>query len=209
MRMGERVQRSSRLEARATLTPSTAEDARWSELRPLTIGFETRAIATRRRAERMRKAMAGAPFMPLTVTWEDAGLRIALTVLAAAAIGFDRRVEGHPLGMKTNILVALAACFAMLQANWLMNSVGKAPDSFVVLDLMRLPLGDKVKKKLQGHLDEPARLYVGLASPGKGPKLIFLRTLVSLLAAAQKEADADMAERPYGDAMAALSRTFP
>jgi putative Mg2+ transporter-C (MgtC) family protein len=79
--------------------------------------------------------------MPLTVTWEDAGLRIALTVLAAAAIGLDRRVEGHPAGIKTNILVALAACLAMLQANWLMNSVGKTPDSFVVLDLMRLPLG--------------------------------------------------------------------
>jgi putative Mg2+ transporter-C (MgtC) family protein len=29
----------------------------------------------------------------------------------------------------------------MLQANLLMYSVGKTPDSFVVLDLMRLPLG--------------------------------------------------------------------
>ena len=38
--------------------------------------------------------------------------------------------------------------------------------------------------------EKPARLYVGLASPGKGPKLIFLRALLSLLAAAQKEADA-------------------
>ncbi|CVI54689.1 DISARM system helicase DrmA [Agrobacterium leguminum] len=35
----------------------------------------------------------------------------------------------------------------------------------------------------------PARLYLGLAAPGKGPKLVFLRTLTTLLAAAQKEAD--------------------
>ena len=79
--------------------------------------------------------------MPLTLTLPDVGLRIFLTVLAALAIGLDRSVEGHPAGVKTTLLVALAACLAMLQANWLMNSVGKAPDSFVVLDLMRMPLG--------------------------------------------------------------------
>lgn len=37
--------------------------------------------------------------------------------------------------------------------------------------------------------EKPARLYLGLAAPGKGPKLVFLRTLTTLLAAAQKEAD--------------------
>jgi putative Mg2+ transporter-C (MgtC) family protein len=79
--------------------------------------------------------------VPLTVTWTDAAVRIALTVMAAAAIGFDRRVEGHPAGMRTTLLVALAACLSMLQANWLLSTVGKTPDSFVVLDLMRLPLG--------------------------------------------------------------------
>jgi putative Mg2+ transporter-C (MgtC) family protein len=79
--------------------------------------------------------------VPLTVTWTDAAVRIALTVMAAAAIGFDRGVEGYPAGMRTTLLVALAVCLSMLQANWLMNTVGKTPDSFVVLDLMRLPLG--------------------------------------------------------------------
>jgi putative Mg2+ transporter-C (MgtC) family protein len=79
--------------------------------------------------------------MPMTLTWSDVGLRVALTILAAGAIGFDRDVEGHPAGLRTALLVALAACLAMLQANWLMNSVGKSSDSFVVLDLMRLPLG--------------------------------------------------------------------
>src|SRR6202167_4927539 len=79
--------------------------------------------------------------MPLALTWADIGLRVALTILAGAVLGYDRDVEGHPAGLRTMILVALAACLAMLQANWLMNSVGKTPDSFVVLDLMRLPLG--------------------------------------------------------------------
>ena len=79
--------------------------------------------------------------MTLTVTWPDVGLRILLTILAAGAIGFDRDIEGHSAGLRTSLLVALAACLAMLQANWLMNSVGKSSDSFVVLDLMRMPLG--------------------------------------------------------------------
>lgn len=39
------------------------------------------------------------------------------------------------------MLVAMAASVAMIQANLLMPTNGKAPDSFVVLDLMRLPLG--------------------------------------------------------------------
>jgi putative Mg2+ transporter-C (MgtC) family protein len=79
--------------------------------------------------------------MTLTVSWPDVGLRILLTTLAAGAIGFDRDIEGHSAGLRTSLLVALAACLAMLQANWLMNSVGKSSDSFVVLDLMRMPLG--------------------------------------------------------------------
>jgi hypothetical protein len=45
---------------------------------------------------------------------------------------------------------------------------------------------------------KPGRLYVGLASPGRGPKLIFLRVLTTLLAAAHAEAalgaDADAYE---------------
>lgn len=41
---------------------------------------------------------------------------------------------------------------------------------------------------------KPARLYVGLASPGRGPKLIFLRVLTTVLAAAQAEADSGDAD---------------
>lgn len=65
--------------------------------------------------------------MPLTLTWEDVALRIALTILASGAIGFDRDVEGHSAGLRTTILVGLAACLAMVQANWLMNPSARAP----------------------------------------------------------------------------------
>jgi putative Mg2+ transporter-C (MgtC) family protein len=74
-------------------------------------------------------------------TWHDIILRLALTVVAAGLIGFDRDERGRAAGLRTNLLVGLAACIAMMQTNALMISVGKAPDSFVVMDTMRLPLG--------------------------------------------------------------------
>ena len=79
--------------------------------------------------------------MSVALSYPDICVRVLLTALVGAALGFDRSVAGHAAGVKTTTLVALAACLAMVQANWLMDSVGKAPDSFVVLDLMRLPLG--------------------------------------------------------------------
>jgi putative Mg2+ transporter-C (MgtC) family protein len=79
--------------------------------------------------------------MPTILTWQAIALRLALTTLCAGILGFDRDERGHPAGLRTNLLVALAACLAMLQANWLINSNGRAEDSFVVMDIMRLPLG--------------------------------------------------------------------
>ena len=79
--------------------------------------------------------------MPVTLDWEHIALRLILTVAAGLVIGFNRGEHGRPAGMRTTLLVCLAASLSMIQANLLMNSVGKAQDSFVVLDLMRLPLG--------------------------------------------------------------------
>ena len=79
--------------------------------------------------------------MPLTLTWQEIALRLALSVAAGALIGLDRGEHGRPAGLRTTLLVCLAAAVAMLQANVLMPTVGKAADSYVVLDLMRLPLG--------------------------------------------------------------------
>jgi putative Mg2+ transporter-C (MgtC) family protein len=79
--------------------------------------------------------------MPTILTWQAIAWRLALTAICAGILGFDRDQRGHTAGLRTNLLVGLAACLAMLQANWLINSNGRAEDSFVVMDIMRLPLG--------------------------------------------------------------------
>lgn len=79
--------------------------------------------------------------LTLHVTAWDAAARLLLTILAGAAIGFDRNKGGHPAGLGTMVLVSLAACIAMLEADLLMPTSGKTPESFGSLDFMRLPLG--------------------------------------------------------------------
>ncbi len=79
--------------------------------------------------------------MPLTLTWQDIALRLALSVVAGAMIGFDRGEHGRPAGLRTTLLVCLAAAVSMIQVNLLLAMAGKSSSSFVVMDLMRLPLG--------------------------------------------------------------------
>jgi putative Mg2+ transporter-C (MgtC) family protein len=79
--------------------------------------------------------------MPLHIGWDDIALRLALTVLAGIALGLDRSERGKAAGMRTTLLVCLAASVAMLQVNLLLPLAGRTPDSFVMNDLMRLPLG--------------------------------------------------------------------
>lgn len=79
--------------------------------------------------------------MPTTLTWSAIILRLLVTFACAGILGFDRDQRGHSAGLRTTLLVGLAACLSMIQANWLINSNGKPGDSFVVMDIMRLPLG--------------------------------------------------------------------
>lgn len=79
--------------------------------------------------------------MPLYLTWEQIALRVALASIASFIIGLNRDERGHPAGIRTTMLVCLAATFAMLQVNLLLPLAGKLPSSFIVMDLMRLPLG--------------------------------------------------------------------
>src|ERR1700754_4630304 len=79
--------------------------------------------------------------MPVTLTWEQITLRIALAAIASFLIGYNRDERGKALGIRTTMLVCLAATLAMVQTNQLMATTGKPSYSFVVLDLMRLPLG--------------------------------------------------------------------
>jgi putative Mg2+ transporter-C (MgtC) family protein len=79
--------------------------------------------------------------MPVELTWHEIALRLLLTVVCATVFGLNRQEHGGAAGLRTTILVCLAASVAMIQANLLMSTRGKSGDSFVVLDLMRLPLG--------------------------------------------------------------------
>ncbi|MGH6789966.1 MAG: MgtC/SapB family protein [Pseudolabrys sp.] len=79
--------------------------------------------------------------MPLDVTWLDLLVRLGSTLLAGAIIGYNRGEHGKAAGLRTTLLVSLAAAIAMLQVNYLLTLAGRHPDSFVMNDLMRLPLG--------------------------------------------------------------------
>lgn len=79
--------------------------------------------------------------MSLHLTWEQIALRLVLASIASFAIGMNRDEQGHPAGIRTTMLVCLAATLAMLQVNLLLDTSGKPLSSFIVMDLMRLPLG--------------------------------------------------------------------
>jgi putative Mg2+ transporter-C (MgtC) family protein len=79
--------------------------------------------------------------MPVSITWVEIAIRLTLTLLAAGAIGFNRDERGHAAGIRTTLLVSLAACIAMIQTNQLLHTAGRSGDSFIMMDLMRLPLG--------------------------------------------------------------------
>lgn len=79
--------------------------------------------------------------MPTELTWTDVAIRLGLTVFAGGCIGLNRGERGQPAGLRTTILVCLAASLSMIQANWLLDTKGRGGDSFIMLDLMRLPLG--------------------------------------------------------------------
>jgi putative Mg2+ transporter-C (MgtC) family protein len=79
--------------------------------------------------------------MPLNVGWDEIALRLALTLAAGILIGANRSEHGHAAGLRTTVLVCLAASLSMLQVNLLLPMAGKTSSSFAVMDLMRLPLG--------------------------------------------------------------------
>jgi len=79
--------------------------------------------------------------MTASLQWTDIALRLAVTVAACILIGFNRSEHGKAAGMRTTLLVGLAASVAMIQVNLLLPTAGRPPSSFVMNDLMRLPLG--------------------------------------------------------------------
>lgn len=79
--------------------------------------------------------------MDLTLGWLEIALRLVLAAVAGGIIGLNRGEKSQPAGMRTTVLVCLAAAISMIQANLLLGLAGKTPASFAVMDLMRLPLG--------------------------------------------------------------------
>lgn len=79
--------------------------------------------------------------MPIELHWPAIALRLALTIAAGGLLGAERSKTGHAAGLRTTLLVSLAASVAMIQMNLLLPTNGKPPDSYAVMDLMRLPLG--------------------------------------------------------------------
>jgi putative Mg2+ transporter-C (MgtC) family protein len=79
--------------------------------------------------------------MAIEVSWHDIAIRLLLTVVGGALIGMNREEHGQAAGLRTTLLVCLAASLSMIQVNLLLGVAGKAQNSFVVMDLMRLPLG--------------------------------------------------------------------
>jgi putative Mg2+ transporter-C (MgtC) family protein len=79
--------------------------------------------------------------MPLLIGWQEIALRLGLTVLACGILGWERGRTERAAGLRTVLIVGLAACVAMIQTNLLLATNGKTPDSFAVADVLRLPLG--------------------------------------------------------------------
>jgi putative Mg2+ transporter-C (MgtC) family protein len=79
--------------------------------------------------------------MSIDLHWPEITLRLVLTIAAGGLLGAERSKTGHPAGLRTTLLVTLAASIAMIQMNLLLPTNGKPPDSYTVMDLMRLPLG--------------------------------------------------------------------
>jgi putative Mg2+ transporter-C (MgtC) family protein len=79
--------------------------------------------------------------LSVSLQWTDIALRLGLTVLVGIVIGYNRSEHGKAAGMRTTLLVCLAASVAMIQVNLLLPTAGRPSDSFVMNDLMRLPLG--------------------------------------------------------------------
>ena len=76
--------------------------------------------------------------MPITLGWHEIAWRLLLTIVAGGLIGFNRGEHGRPAGLRTILLVCLAASVSMIQTNLLLGTAGRPGNSFVMLDLMRL-----------------------------------------------------------------------
>ncbi|HEY5705783.1 MAG TPA: MgtC/SapB family protein [Terrimicrobiaceae bacterium] len=79
--------------------------------------------------------------MQIELSSSDVAVRLLLTFIAGAVIGVNRGERGRPAGLRTTILVCLTASASMILGNLMLSTSGRRLDSFVTMDVMRLPLG--------------------------------------------------------------------
>jgi putative Mg2+ transporter-C (MgtC) family protein len=77
----------------------------------------------------------------IQVASTDIAIRLAAALVAGGMIGYDRGMRGRAAGLRTNILMCLAAAGAMIEANLMLDVVGRTPQSFARMDVLRFPLG--------------------------------------------------------------------
>jgi putative Mg2+ transporter-C (MgtC) family protein len=85
--------------------------------------------------------MESKPSMAVPIDWTVISVRLGLTLVAGGVLGMERSRSGHAAGLRTTLLVMLAASVSMIQMDLLIPTNGKPPDSYAVMDVMRLPLG--------------------------------------------------------------------
>ncbi len=79
--------------------------------------------------------------MILSPGWADISLRLLCAFIACCVVGLDREWQERAAGMRTTVLVGMAACFAAVSTNLLLGTTGKESGGFAQIDVMRLPLG--------------------------------------------------------------------
>jgi len=55
--------------------------------------------------------------MSPTISWTDAAVRLALAVAVGIVVGYDQSTRGKAAGMRTTVLVCVAAAVAKIQVN--------------------------------------------------------------------------------------------
>ena len=81
--------------------------------------------------------------MPMNPHWIEITLRLVLTLVAGFLFGINRLERGRAAGLRTLLLVSMAAAVAMILSNLLLSTTGKSGEYFATMDPMRLPLGKK------------------------------------------------------------------
>lgn len=79
--------------------------------------------------------------LDVRVTTVDIVVRLAAALVAGGVIGYDRGTRGRAAGLRTTILMCLAAAGAMIEANLMLGVTGKTAQSFTMMDALRFPLG--------------------------------------------------------------------